>query len=69
MYEFDVTSSVAPISPFVDEVNYGFFVNADDDVIYILQDAYTSNGKMIRYNSNGTKLSEFTVGLYPSGGC
>jgi hypothetical protein len=69
LYEFDVNASVAPATPLIDEANYGFFVNTADDVIYILQDAYTSNGKMIRYDSNGTKLGEFTVGLYPSGGC
>ncbi len=69
LYEFDVNSNVSQQNPFINEMNYGFFVNPDDDVIYLLQDAYTSNGKMIRYDSKGTKLGEFTVGLYPSGGC
>ena len=69
LYEFDITSSAAPSSPLIDELNYGFFVDQANDVIYLLQEAYTSNGKMIRYDSAGKKLSEFTVGLYPSGGC
>ena len=69
LYEFDVNSSAAPSSPLINENNYGFFINPGDDVIYLLQDAYTSNGKMIRYDNKGTKIREFTVGLYPSGGC
>lgn len=69
LYEFDVNSNVSPQNPFINEMNYGFFVDPSNDIIYLLQDAYTSNGKMIRYDSKGTKLGEFTVGLYPSGGC
>jgi hypothetical protein len=69
LYEIDVTATTAPSSPFISEPNYGFFVDPATDVIYLLQDAYTSNGKMIRYDSNGNKLNDFTVGLYPSGGC
>ncbi len=69
IFEFDVNSPVVPSSPLINEMNYGFFVNPADDVIYLLQDAGTSNGKLIRYDNNGKKLGEFTVGLYPSGGC
>jgi len=70
LYEFDVNSPTAPSSPFIDEMNYGFFVNPADDVIYLLQANYPSyNGTMIRYDSNATKLGEYKVGLYPSGGC
>ena len=69
LYEFDVTSATAPASPFISEPNYGFFVDPSNDVIYLLQEAYTSNGKMIRYDNKGNRIKEFTVGLYPSGGC
>jgi hypothetical protein len=69
LFKFNVNDQTAPVTPFIDSKNYGFFVNPADDVIYLLQEGYTSNGKMIRYDSNGNKLEEFTVGLYPSGGC
>jgi len=69
LFKFNVNDQTAPATPFIDSKNYGFFVNPADDVIYLLQDAAGTNGTMIRYDSNGNKLGEFTVGLFPSGGC
>jgi YVTN family beta-propeller protein len=65
------TSSSAPTTPsaaFINEVNYGFFVNSSNGNIFILQEASSSNGKLLRYNPSGTKLSEHTVGVFPNGG-
>lgn len=68
LYAVNITATSAPTSPFIDELNYGFVIDHENDVIFLLQESYTSNGKLIRYKADGTKIKEYTVGIYPGGG-
>ena len=52
----------------ISESNYGFFVNQSNGNLFILQEASSSNGKLLRYSPSGTKLGEYTVGVFPNGG-
>lgn len=63
-------STGAPSTPtlFIPESNYGFFVNQNNGNLFILQEASSSNGVLLRYSPTGTKLSEHTVGVFPNGG-
>ena len=68
LYEISTTATSAPATPLIDELNYGFVIDHENDEIFLLQEAYTANGKLIRYKADGTKLGEYTVGIYPTGG-
>ncbi|MCB0402140.1 MAG: hypothetical protein KDD41_08655 [Flavobacteriales bacterium] len=63
-------SAVAPGTPdlVVPEMNYGFFVNQSTGNLFVLQEASSSNGKLLRYSPSGNKLGEYTVGVFPNGG-
>ncbi len=64
------TNTQNPSTPtlFINEINYGFFINQSNGNLFILQEASSSNGKLLRYNAAGTKLGEYTVGVFPNGG-
>lgn len=68
LYAFSITASSAPTSPLIDELNYGFVIDKENDIIFLLQESSTANGKLIRYNADGTKIKEYTVGIYPGDG-
>jgi hypothetical protein len=68
IYAIDITASSAPSSPLIDAANYGFVIDHENDVIFLLQESSTANGKLIRYKADGTKIKEYTVGIYPGGG-
>ncbi len=68
LYAVSITASSAPTSPFIDQQNYGFVIDKENDVIFLLQESSTANGKLIRYKADGTKIKEYTVGIYPSDG-
>jgi len=63
-------NTMAPSAPslFINEDNYGFFINQANGNIFILQHASSANGALLRYNAGGTKLGEYTVGIFPSNG-
>jgi DNA-binding beta-propeller fold protein YncE len=68
IYTVNTSNPSTPTSPFISESNYGFFVNSSNGNLFILQEASSSNGKLLRYNDSGTKLGEYTVGVFPNGG-
>ena len=68
IYAINISADSAPTKPFIDQANYGFVIDRQNDVIFLLQEAYTDNGKLIRYDAAGNKLGEYTVGIYPSNG-
>ncbi len=68
IYAMSINANSAPTKPFIDQANYGFVIDRENDVIFLLQEAYTDNGKLIRYDAAGNKLGEYTVGIYPSNG-
>ncbi|MCF6241587.1 MAG: hypothetical protein L3J74_09610 [Bacteroidales bacterium] len=67
-YAVSITASTAPTSPLINQPNYGFVIDHENDVIFLLQESSTANGKLIRYNADGTKIKEYTVGIYPGDG-
>jgi YVTN family beta-propeller protein len=68
LYRIGIDVTTAPDSPFIQEASYGFVIDERNDVIFLLQEKFTSNGILIRYNPDGTKIKEYTVGIYPSNG-
>jgi len=68
IYMVSTISPTTPVSPLINESCYGFLVNTSNGNIFLLQEASAANGKLIRYNSSGTKLGEYTVGIFPNGG-
>ncbi len=68
LYAVSITASSAPTSPFIDQQNYGFVIDKENDVIFLLQESSTANGKLIRYKADGTKIKKYTVSIYPSDG-
>lgn len=68
IYSTYTSNPSTPASPFINEVNYGFFVNSSNGNIFILQEASTARGKLLRYNPSGSKIGEYSVGVFPTGG-
>lgn len=64
------TSTAAPTTPtaFISQSNYGFFVNQSNGNLFIMEHGGGANGTLFRYNASGTKLGEYTVGIFPNGG-
>ena len=70
VYKMDTEEAELPTTPLFTGYFYGLGFDAKTTHI-IASDAgdYTSNGKIIRYNSdNGNVVDEFTVGIAPNGG-
>lgn len=68
LYEIGIDEILAPTEPLIKEQNYGFIIDDVNNKIFLLQEAYTSNGKLIRYKADGTRIKEYSVGIYPSSG-
>ena len=68
IYKIDYNATTAPSSALISGMYYGFLVNNTSDNIFALEAAAGSNGKLIRYSNDGTKIDEFEVGIFPNGG-
>ena len=68
LYAMSISATSAPTEPIIDQANYGFIIDKVNDVIFLLQAVYNANGKLIRYNADGEKLGEYTVGIFTTGG-
>ncbi|MEO8762297.1 MAG: DUF5074 domain-containing protein, partial [Bacteroidia bacterium] len=67
VYKMDITSkTITDLISQGTHTFYGLCIDPDDETIYV-SDAvdYNSNGKLYRYQSNGTLTNTFTVGLIP----
>lgn len=67
VYKMDITDNSLPTLPFANAFAYKCGVDPVDDIVYI-SDAgdFNSNGKVYRYQSNGTPLDTFNVGVIPA---
>lgn len=67
IYQLDITASALPATPFINRSFYGLGIDPTNNIIYG-GDAgfFTANGKVIRYNTNGSAIDSFTVGIAPN---
>jgi len=70
IFQMDIAAAAAPTKPFISGDFYGLAINPSNGEIMAMTAPYTSlTHKMIRYNStNGEKIKEYNVGIYPNGG-
>lgn len=67
IYTTTTASPGAPVA-FISQSNYGFFVNQSNGNLFIMEHAGGANGTLYRYNASGSKLGEYTVGIFPGNG-
>ena len=67
VYQMDITSNSLPTAPFALAFAYKCGIDPVDDVVYV-SDAgdFNSNGKVYRYQSNGTPIDTFSVRVIPA---
>ncbi len=70
VYKMDVTSTSLPSVSFINASAYKVAADPETDVIYV-SDAgdFNSNGKVYRYQANGTPIDTFSVGVIPGEFC
>lgn len=68
VYAVGLDATAVPVTPLIDELSYGFFVDKTTDELFLLQEASSANGKLIRYKADGTKIKEYEAGIFPNGG-
>lgn len=68
IYKMNYFDNSLPSEPFIDKYFYGFNMDWKTDIIYALEaPTFTENGKLYRYNSSGTELGNYEVGVGPNG--
>jgi outer membrane protein assembly factor BamB len=67
VYKMDISATTLPTTPFATAFAYKCGIDPIDDVVYI-SDAgdFNSNGKVYRFQSNGTAIDTFSVGVIPA---
>ena len=68
IFKIDYNATTAPSTALITGMYYGFLVNSVSNNIFALEAAAASNGKLIRYSNDGTKIDEFEIGIFPNGG-
>lgn len=70
VYKLDISNTTLPTVPFINAAAYKVNADPETDVIYV-SDAgdFNSNGKVYRYQANGTPLDTFNVGVIPGEFC
>ncbi len=68
IFKINYTDNTAPTTAFIAGSYYGFMTNKTNDNIFALEASGGTNGKLIRFTSNGDKIDEFEVGIFPNGG-
>ncbi len=67
IYVIDNSATFAPQEALITgDSFYGLGVNPDDETIYVGISNPTSNGTIVRYNSDGTELDNFASGRFPN---
>ena len=67
VYQHDITATTLSANTFINRNFYGMGVDPADNLIYGADaGAFTANGKVIRFNPNGTAIDSFTVNIGPS---
>ncbi|QJX46181.1 YncE family protein [Hymenobacter taeanensis] len=67
VYRMNTSDLTLPTTPLIRRSFYGLEVDPADNTIYGSIAPYTSTGKFIRYQSTGTAIDSFNVGLLPNG--
>ena len=67
VYQMSISDNALPTTAFSTAFAYKCGVDPTDDVVYV-SDAgdFVSNGKVYRYQSNGTPIDTFNVGVIPA---
>lgn len=66
--ETENIGSSATITKIVDDYAYGFEFDKNSNTLFVgIAPDFTSGGTLLRYNENGEKLGEYTVGIGPNG--
>lgn len=70
VYKMDVTETSLPTTPFLSTAVYKVASDPETDMIYV-SDAgdFNSNGKVYRYEADGTAVDTFNVGVIPAEFC
>jgi YVTN family beta-propeller protein len=68
IYQFDITAAALPTNTLINRSFYGLGIDPSTDILYG-GDAgfFTSAGKVVRFNPNGSALDSFPVGIAPNG--
>jgi len=68
IFAVGITDDVVSATPLIDKSFYGFNVNPENGNIFALEAlTFTENGKLYRYNKDGTELGSYEVGIGPNG--
>lgn len=68
IYEMDITATSAPTNSIVSGENFYALGVDEDNILYVgITNAFQSNGKILRYNLDGTLIDEFICGRGPNG--
>src|SRR5690606_19043542 len=68
VYEVPVSATSLSTTPIITRYFYGIGIDPTDNNIYGADAGnFSSNGKVIRYNTSGTALDSFQVGVGPNG--
>ncbi|TGE27186.1 DUF5074 domain-containing protein [Hymenobacter metallicola] len=68
VYRMNTTDAALPTTPFLQRNFSGFNLDPKDNTIYAgVSPSYTNNGKLIRYQTTGTAIDSFEVGIGPNG--
>lgn len=67
VFQMDISASALPTAPFASAFAYKCGIDPIENLVYV-SDAgdFNSNGKVYRYQSNGTPLDTFNVGVIPA---
>lgn len=70
VYKFPISSSSLPSSPLIAQASYNFYglgVDPNTGIVYVADAIdYVQNGVILKYQSNGTYLGSFIVGIIPN---
>jgi YVTN family beta-propeller protein len=67
VYRMSTSDLLLPTTPLIRRSFYGLEIDPTDNTIYGSIAPYTTTGKFIRYQSTGTAIDSFNVGLLPNG--
>lgn len=68
IFKISINDEIFPTSPFIDRQFYSIYVDATRDIIFGFDALnYATRGNMYRYDSDGTQLGIYEVGIIPNG--
>ncbi|MBN1251169.1 MAG: SMP-30/gluconolactonase/LRE family protein [Bacteroidales bacterium] len=67
IYKISVTALSVSANPIISKSFYGFKVSENGEIFATEAVSFIDNGKLYRYQGNGTLINEYTVGIAPNG--